>query len=234
MASKSELTFGARLFRAEQMSTNVTSFPAYAPLTQDGEIPAYNALITEINDNNTLATTTLATFSLAVDHRQRIFTKDPDSLAKILTLMLSYITARFGKTSKQAHDVRAIINKIRGVKAPKLKKDEEGEFVSQSEKSYGSQTQHLMDLIAIFTSYGADFAPTNPLISIVALKARLQALNAANTAVTVAFAPSKMAKDFRKTQYANLSKRSQTIKETVKSQYGVQSTEYKLIKGYKI
>ena len=38
----------------------------------------------------------------------------------------------------------------------------------------------------------------------------------------------------RLNEYSTLSSRSQTIKDAVKSQYGIQSSEYKLIKGYKI
>ena len=127
-----------------------------------------------------------------------------------------------------------MVNKIRGEKKDKLKKDEEGEFVSQSERSYGSQTQHFADIISTITSYGADFTPSNPKITLAELNTQLTALTDANTGVTTAYGLLKPTKDLRTALYEDISKRSQTIKDSVKSQYGVQSTKYKLIKVYKI
>lgn len=115
----------------------------------------------------------------------------------------------------------------------KLKRDEEGEFVSRSHRSYGSQTQFLADIIAKLTSYGAGYAPTNTNISIDKLNALLAELIASNTAVTVTYGILKPYTDLRLVQYEDLAERSQTIKDAVKSQYGVRSTEYRLIKGYK-
>lgn len=90
------------------------------------------------------------------------------------------------------------------------------------------------DIISTITSYGADYAPSNPKITLAELNTQLTALTDANTLVTTAYGQLKPAKDLQTAQYEDLSKLSQTIKDSVKSQYSVQSTEYKLIKGYKI
>ncbi|MBK5212949.1 MAG: hypothetical protein JJE55_04730 [Flavobacteriaceae bacterium] len=234
MASQSEKTFGSRLYNAEQLSTNVATFTGYVALTPETTVAAYNTLINEVGQNNTLIATLQSPFSLAVAARQNLFEKDPTSLARTLSPIAAFVKAKFGKTSKQAADITNLVNKIRGEKTAELKKDEEGEFVSQSHRSFGSQTQFLADIIATLTSYGTDYAPTNPNITLEQLSTLLDSLTAVNTAVTTAYGQLKPVKDVRKLQYEDLSKRSQTIKETVKSQYGVQSTEYKLIKGFKI
>lgn len=234
MASQSEKTFGSRLYNAEQLATNLATFTGYVALTPETTLAAYNELITQIDNNNTLVATAQSPFSIAVAARQNIFQKNPNSLAKMLSPISAYVKAKFGKTSKQATDIGNLVNKIRGEKTDKLKRDEEGEFVSQSHRSYGSQTQYLADIIATLNSYSTDYAPTNPNITLEQLSLLLDSLTAANTAVTTTYSQLKPFKDLRLPQYEDLSKRSQTIKETVKSQYGLQSTEYKLIKGYKI
>jgi hypothetical protein len=234
MASNSEKTFGSRLFNAEQIAIHLASFVGYIEVTPECKLSEYKNLITQIqNNNNTIASST-SQFSLAVEIRQKLFTKNADSLNKSLSPIASYVKAKFGKTSKHATEVISLVNKIRGEKTNKLKKDEEGEFVSQSARSYGSQTQHFADIISTLTSYGSDYSPSNPKISLAELNAQLTALMDANTGVTTSFGQLKPAKDLRTTQYEDLNQRTQKIKDSVKSQYGLKSTEYKLIKGYKI
>jgi len=234
MASNSEKTFGSRLFNAEKLATHLANFVAYTEVSPECKLSEYNNLIAQIKTNNNLIATNLSQFSLAVETRQNLFLNNATSLNKTLSPIASFVKAKFGKTSKHATDIVSLVNKIRGEKTDKLKKDEEGEFVSQSERSFGSKTQHFTDIIATLTSYGADYAPTNPAINIAGLNAKLTALIDSNTNVTTAYGILKPSKDLRIVQYEDLNKRSQTIKETIKSQYGVQSSEYKLIKGFKI
>ena len=234
MASNSEITFGARINNAEQLLTHLATFGTYNPISPDIAVPAYTTLIDDTKTNNALVATNASNFSLAVDNRINLFNKNPDSLHKILSPIFAYIKAKFGKTSKQATDIATLITKIRGEKTNKLKKDQEGEFVSQSQRSYGSQTQHFADIIATLTSYGADYTPTNTNITLVKLNAFLQILTNANIAVTTAYGALKPSKELRITQYADLKDRSNRIKDSIKSQYGLSSSEYKLIKGFKI
>lgn len=234
MASTSEITFGARLNRAEQMATHLQSFVGYQAATPDCAVPQYQALIDQIKTNNISLATQSAAFSLAVDARQKLFTKEPNSLQKLLSPIASYVRARFGKTSPEADLVVALVNKIRGEKTTQLKKDAEGEFVSQSERSYGSMTQNFSDLINTLQSFGQNYHPSNVSITAPKLLELLELINAANHQVTVTYGQLKPTKDNRITLFDELNSRSTRIKENVKSQYGNSSTEYKLIKGLKI
>ena len=56
----------------------------------------------------------------------------------------------------------------------------------------------------------------------------------ANNLVTKNYAALKTTVDYGVKNYEDLSEKTQRIKESVKSQYGVASTEYKLIKGLKV
>lgn len=234
MASTSEKTFGSRLNNAQQLATHLSTFAGYTEIAPECSVANYTTLLADINTNNTLIATTTSQFSLAVETRAQLFTKNAQSLNKTLAPISAYVKAKFGKTSKEATDIVALVNKIRGEKTDKLKKDEQGEFVSQSERSYGSQTQHFSNIIATLTNYGAGYTPTTNNITIAKLTTQLAQLTNANTQVTTAYGILKPAIDTRTAQYIDLNSRTTRIKDTVKSQYGVKSTEYKLIKGFNI
>ncbi|MDN3724958.1 hypothetical protein QRD02_11230 [Aequorivita sp. SDUM287046] len=234
MGSTSEKTYGSRVYNAEQMSTNVATFTGYVPITPETALVEYNTYIDELKANNTLIASAESDFSLAVDERQDQFSKSPTSLSKLLSPISSYVKAKFGKNSQEAEDIAALVNQIRGESTKKLKRSDDGEFVSNSHRSYGSQTQYLADLIATLEAFGLEYTPTNTSITVANLKLKLEELTQANTQVTTTYSVKKPLTDARITNYDVLSQRSQTIKESVKSQYGLQSSEYKLIKGYNI
>lgn len=234
MASTSEITFGARLHRAEQLHTYLIGFVGYMPPTPDCAPPAYQLLINNINTNNTALITKQSKFKLAVGKREDIFMKSPDSLQKRLSPIGSYVKAVFGKTSPQAEMVVALVNKIRGEKTSGLSKNEEGEFVSQSYQSYGSKTQNFSDLIGILLSYGQQYNPPNAQISNQSLQQFLLQMNTVNDDVNIAYSELKPVQDARIPLFDELHLRTQRIKEAVKAQYGIQSSEYLMIKGLKI
>lgn len=234
MASNNEKTFGSKIANAETLASNLTTYATYAPVRPEESVVNYKALITSIKTNNSTVASTQTTYSQATDKRVKLFTKNPDSMLKTLTLIGGQVKAKFGKTSKEAEYITNLILKVRGESTKKLKKDNEGEFVSQSERSYGSMTQTFNDIITTLTTYGTDYAPANAKIKLPALNTQLTAITAANAAVTVAYSAYKPAKDLRQVQYADLKDRSSRIKDSVKSQFGLSSNEYKLIKGLTI
>ena len=81
---------------------------------------------------------------------------------------------------------------------------------------------------------GSNYNPINEVIKIPALQAKITAINQANNVVASTYGLLKVSADLRNTQFEQLSEATQRIKESVKSQYGVSSVEYKLIKGLKV
>jgi len=69
---------------------------------------------------------------------------------------------------------------------------------------------------------------------LITLQAKLEATNTANINVATRLGSLKTVSDLRNTYYEKLSEVTQRIKESVKSQYGVASVEYKLVKGLKV
>lgn len=234
MTTYNEKTFGSRIANADTLATHLTTFTAYAPIRTEDSVVSYKALISTIKANNIVVANTKTVYSQATDKRVKLFARNPDSMLKTLTLIGGQVRSRFGRVSKEARYIGSLITKIRGERTNKLKKNDEGDFVSQSERSYGSQTQTFSDIIASLTTYGTDYAPTNIKIKLTALNTQLTALTNSNIAVTNAYNQYRPARDIRLLQYADLKDRSNRIKDSVKSQFTTSSSEYKLIKGLSI
>lgn len=234
MASNSELTFGSRLTNAETLVTHLQSFKDYVAQTPDQAVANVQAVITNIKTQNTTTAGDKQDFSSAVDLRQKLFQKDQDSLIKLLSPIGSAVRSAFGKTSKEAANIAALITKIRGVKVKKEPKEPTEETVSQSERSFGSITQTFSDIIATVQKFGSNYNPANEKVKLPALTDKLAQLTTANTNVPLAYGKLKQSRDDRNELYKNLTDITQRIKDAVKSQYTLNSTEYALIKGLKI
>ncbi len=234
MASTSEVTIGARVTNAEKILTYLQAFEGYAPTDATIKIPALVTLITNTKAKNTETASSVQTYSAAVDKRQALFQSDTNSLIKVLSPIGATVRSAFSKASKEATDIAAMIIKIRGARISKGSKDQSGEFVSQSERSYGSMTQNFANIITTLENYGAKYDPLNAYIKIAALKEKLTQLTEANIAVTASYGKLKEKRDDRATLYKELTTITQRIKDAVKSQYGLRSTEYNLIKGIKV
>ena len=234
MASTSEVTFGAKIANAEALSTNLKSFKGYVAPTTETSIADYDALIASMKSENSSVSTTRAAYSLAVDVRQKHFLKEPTSISKMLSPIVSAVRAKMGKSAKEVADISSLMTKIRGEKPLKLKEGDTAETVSQSERSYGSMTQNFSDIVTTLTTLGANYAVVQTNLKLPALLTKVDDVTAANNAVTTTYSALKTTSDSRAKKYDDISDRSQRIKESVKSQYGVASTEYKLIKGLKV
>ena len=234
MASTSEVTLGARVANAEKLLTNLQSFTDYTAADPLLSIANLKTLIKDVRTKNSETASAAQIYSAAVDVRQNLFQKADNSLIKILSLVGATVRSSFDKTSKEAADISALITKIRGVKVKRSVKDPTTDFISQSERSYGSMTQNFSDMITTLENYGEKYTPVNNEIKIATLKAKLTKLNDANVSVTSTYGVQKEKRDDRADLYKNLTAITQRIKDGVKGQYGLKSTEYGLIKGLKV
>ena len=234
MASTSEVTLGARVGNAEKLLTNLQSFTDYTAADPTLSIANLTRIIKDVRTKNTETASSAQGYSTSVDVRQSLFQKAENSLIKVLSLVGAAVRSSFGKTSKEYADISAMITKIRGIKVKRSVKDPTADFVSQSERSYGSMTQNFSDLITTLENYGGKYAPANNEIQIATLKAKLSKLNDANVSVTSTYGAQKEKRDDRGELYKNLTAVTQRIKDGVKAQYGLSSTEYNLIKGLKV
>lgn len=135
------------------------------------------------------------------------------------------------KNSQQAKDVTQLITKIRGAKTKTITKNTDTVTISSYEKSYGSQLQNFQDIITLLISFGTNYEPSNTAIKIAQLQTTYQdALTKTNT-VTQKLTLYKPKIVNRQQSFELLTQKANAIKEMVKSQYGITSSEYILIKG---
>lgn len=235
MSSNSEVSYGARIGNAEKLVAALQNFNGYAPIKPEYSINAYNDLITEIKSQNNAVASAKQNYSLAVDNRQRIFDNGDDSIKKMLSPINGAIKVIYGRTAKEATDAAAIIAKIRGANNKKsTAANPNDETVSQSYQSYNSRVQFFSDLIVNLTNFGVNYAPANPSLTIAALTNTYTTAVAANADVMNKFTLFSQNNNTRISNYDLLSQTSIRIKDSIKAQYGFNSTEYNLIKGLKI
>ena len=107
---------------------------------------------------------------MTIDSKQKIFTKESNSITKIVTPIIANVRSVFGKNSQEAQNIGNLITKIRGVKVARTSTSQTSETISQSERSYGIMLQTFSDLITTLETFGANYSPTNPELKATQLK----------------------------------------------------------------
>ena len=233
MSSTSERSFGARLENARKLKTNLQSFPDYQPETGEFSIEDFNETIQTIEAINPQVASALINYRQTVAERRIIYASSPLSIKKIITPINAFNRAKFGKDSTFYMAVNSIVKKIRGTKL-KSKKTTDQETYSVSQQSYGSIILNYQNLIIDLESLGTEYNPANGSIKIDKLKDLEIQATEKNNNVVAAYSVLSPKQDLRANNYNILSQKATRIKDFVKSQYGVNSSEYKLIKGLKI
>jgi hypothetical protein len=237
MPSQSESSFGARLRKGQDILQFITNFPGYAPPRPEESITGFDTFLVQISDNNTTETQAQQDYSQNVTLRQKAFLKEDGSVDKLLSPIKGAVEAQYGKNSKEAELISAIIKNMRNTKLIKPPIDPTATTaptaISQSERSYGSLTQYFKDIINTLTQFNS-YNPSNPQLTITGLKATATQLDTLNNTVAQKYQALKVARDKRRDIYTELKDRIQRIKSYVKAQYGNNSTEYRTIKSINI
>ena len=234
MASSIENTIGARVTNAEYLSTYLKGFKNFAPSDPALSGPELADLIANIKAANTETAAAIQHYSNAIDARNKLFTEDVDSVRYVLSAIGATVRASFGKTSKEAGNIAEMIHNLRGKTFKKSTKTPTEESISQSERSFGSMTQNFSAMITTLESFGSKYTPSNSAISIPTLHIKLNLMGESNIAVAAAYGPLKEKRDDRFVLYQRVNILTQRIKDAIKSQYGLKSTEYNLVKGLKV
>ena len=235
MSSRSETSYGARVGNAEKLVAALQNFNGYQPIKPEYSISSYTDLITSTKGLNNTVASKKQSYSLAVDNRIQVFEKRELAIDKILSAINGTIKVSFGRTSKEATDVAGIIAKIRGANIRKNRTTNPDEqTVSQSYQSFNSKAQFFSDLIVNLTNFGDNYKPANSTLNIPELNNIYTTAIAANSNVMDTFTQFSQTNTTRLDAYFQLSQTAIRIKDSIKAQYGYNSTEYALIKGLKI
>jgi valyl-tRNA synthetase len=235
MPSQSELSFGARLLRANNLLTYMNNFNGYAPPRENEAVANFEQLLENIADANAKESFAKQNYDMAVSNRHKAFKVDKRSVFKLLAPIRGAVQAQYGKDGKEFKLIDAAVKNIRASKVvKKTVKDSDVEVsVSTSEQSYGSITQYFTDLVNKLAQLEG-YNPSNDAIKKNQLLDFVKELNLLNKEVASSFHSLRSIKNLRRNLYNELSERVGRIKAYVKGNYGTQSEEYTLIKGMKI
>jgi len=231
MASRSQASYVAKLAKAEQLHQYLLSFNDYTPGDSTLTTAALETRIASLHTLQNEYTQTQHNYLLATEQRRQHFEKEPNSIGKLLSPIGSYVKAKMKKDSRVYQEVSTLVQKIRGSKKKTLNNGNEDNNISHSEKSYGSQLQNFQDIITLLTELATDYQPANEAIKLEALQALYASALDKNNEVSKTISIFKPNIDTRQQAYKELAQIANSIKNMVKSQYGINSTEYILIKG---
>lgn len=235
MASQSELSFGARLLRANNLLTYLSNFDNYLPPRSEEATEKFGELLKNISAANAKESGLQQKYNMAVSNRHNAFRADALSVFKILALIRGSVQAQYGKDSKEFTLINTAVNNIRVSKIVKKssKSDELETSISKSEQSYGSLTQYFTDLVNKLSQLDS-YNPSNTSLQIHSLQQFVEKLNELNQEVASTYHLLKISKNYRRGLYEELSERTNRIKAYIKSNYGTKSEQYTLIKGLRI
>ena len=233
MSSTSERSFGSRLENARKLKTTLQSFQNYEPASGECSIDDLLTTIQSIETINPQVASALIGYRQSVSDRRIVYTNSPLSIKKIITPINAFTRAKFGKEATSYIALNALVNKIRGTQL-KAKNTTDSTTYSVFQQSYGSIILNFQNLITNLESLGIEYNPANSNITITKLEELKNQAIEKNNNVVEAYSQLSPKQDSRVELYNQLSQKATRIKDFVKSQYGVNSSEYNLIKGLKI
>ena len=250
MKSVSSTSLGTRLGNAKKILSQLTTYPDYAPTSDDLSVAQLKAFMDSVEKLNAEAATKIQEYTNAVDIRQKAFRKDSNSLHKTAIQITALVRSSFGRGSKEAAAIQAMSVKIRGVNPGKKKPAKPGKTGDQAqpattdtkaadtpspsriESTFGNMLKTFDDIVATLISYNGTYKASGA-FSITALKTKSIALAEMNVKADVAHALLKQIRDDRTDVYIKLADRIRRTKDGIQGQYGPSSSEYKLLKGIK-
>lgn len=235
MSGNRESSFGARLLRAEDLATYISQFQNYAPPRMEESVGGFAEWVNQTSVVNTEETQLRQSYNTAVVNRENAFRKKEGSVTKLLPLIRGQIIAQYGKKSIEFNQIDGIIANIRDSRIIVKEATETTpiQTMSQSEQSYGSLTQYFSNLVSNLVQL-PNFNPSNPMIQIGTLQNFVGQIMQMNTEVAGRLQYLHDCRNRRKVIYEELHERALRIKAYVKANYGLNSPEYKLIKGLRI
>lgn len=233
MASKSERSFGSRVEKANKLKIFISGFNNYHPDSGEFSVDDLQQAITLAETLNPQVEAALYKYRQEVAKRRVLYINTPSSIKRTITPINSFFRAKFGKNSSQYLATKALVAKIRGVKI-KTQKATDEQTHSVSQQSYGSILLNFKNLITDIETLGAIYNPTNDAIKLVNLLSLKNQAEASNDFVSQAFGVLTPAQTQRQQAFDQHSAKALRIKDFVQSQYGIDSAEYKLVKGLNI
>ena len=234
MNSKSRVSFSSRLTEAEKMVEYLNTFNDYAPGDENLQPASLLADTVALHAVQTDHTNKHFSYAQAANERKKFFENENNSIAKLLSPIGAYIRGKMGRDSQEYKEIISLIKKLRGERKIKVTENSDAETISRCEKSYGSRLIYFGDIITLLTTFDTNYTPPSALIKIDQLQSVLNGATDYTSKVSAKLAVFKPVIQTRIDGFKALNVKALRIKDMVKSQYGLNSSEYNLVKGLKI
>lgn len=235
MSSSSEHTFGRVIGNAVKVYDHVNSLADFVP-ERPNETPAeLLLLIDDAKLADKAEAAALATYRKSTTTREELFWDEADSLQKRYTDINSAVRRQYGLKTSEYKTISGLIAKCRNSRRPK--RDPARPDVahnSQSQQSYDSLTQGFSDIIASLGAFLPAFTPANARVKISVLNNMLTELEASSQNINATTRLHTDTLNVRNTKFAAMTAMAEALKEAVRGQYGLNSTQYKPIKSLKL
>lgn len=225
----SEKSFGARLGNGKKLKASIDTFVNYEP--QSGENSPTD-LAKKIDDLEILddeVGVLVNDFKDCVSERRTVFFEDELSIRKLLSPILSYVSGKYGKDSNQYRVVRSWVMKMRGQRMQPVSSTPDAVTHSVSQMGFCSFIANFKSLIVTLEGFGVTYTPANQNITVDKLNTLHADGTLRNEKVDTAFSLMVPKVDDRVAEFAAFSTLCQCVKNFVKSQYGVRSSQFKIV-----
>lgn len=209
----------------------------YNPTKAAIKLAALNTLFTTAKADILSVTTKTVAFNNATNARVLLF----NPIRGLSTRLVNSFKGS-DATSEMVEDAKSINRKIQGKRAKEIQTSVDPNSpapnnISASQQSYDQLIEHFTKLIELLKTPGANYAPNEDDLKLVAISAQLAALKTANTNVSNSYAAISAARISRdKTLYKDkvgLYDITLAVKDYVKSLYGSTAPEYKQLSKIK-
>lgn len=234
MASKIEVSFGARLTNAQKLMSILPTLSNFSPQHADDSSTGFSTLIEALEYANNMESAKEASYREVVAKRREAYSGKKNSIKARITEIKNAIHNIYGKNSIQATEVDAILKSATNTKL--LKKTttladgtEKTRNYSFSQQSFGAQLGFFSDIVAKVSSY-ANYNPVRQELQPAELNAFLAQVRGLNADVTTAELEHTQSINARREVYERLKASGDRLKAYFLDVYGKESEEHDFIK----
>jgi hypothetical protein len=228
------MSFASRTARAQNFYILIKKFKNYTPPRYEESADGFGELIERIIQANINETKYNAEYRFKVADRRKKFLNGNDSVMRTFLYVRNFVASFYGLNSRESEMIDDIVWKMRTNSYARAKSTVKKEDVkkkrSDADRSYSSMTGNFTEMVTLLKGF-RDFNHSDEKYTIDGLTNYLDELKALNDATFNAMLKKDKAKLERKHIFEELKERTTRIKAYVKSKYGTDSHEYKLIKS---
>jgi len=237
MVSKVESGFLAKLDKARGLVSMCSEFYNFNPPGLEENPEAMNKIIGRLHDSYISEMGLIDQYQDAVDIRLKAYKFEENSIEELCVPISNTSQAFLGKDSSGFKTINNFIKKIRASKLVKVTIDpnqsDSQNAISNAEKTFEAMLELFAGLVNTLAQFSI-YKPSRNDLKVENLKAFIDKVSGLNKSVVSSYNDLSSTRTKRKILYEELKSRIQKIKSYVKSNYGITSDEYNMIKGIRV